>query len=84
MNAYAQQDAQYERRMSESDAIYSIYEDLMSDREFVRESIVEVRHRNPKAAKGGEFSGLVKDWIMDSALSQFEARSNRAAWGFYA
>ena len=83
MNPYAQQDAAYERRIEESEEIFSIYEELMGDRDVVRDAIVEVRYRNPTAAKGGEFSGLVEDWIMELAESQLESRSKKTALGMY-
>lgn len=78
MYAYADADRAYEEKMSRDEAIEAIFDEMMGDRELVRQAIVDVRNRHMSAKSGGEFSGLVRNYVWDMAGSEYSlSRINR-------
>lgn len=78
MNPYADADQAHEEKISRDEAIEAIFEEMMDDRELVRQAIVDVRNRHMSAKSGGEFSGLVRNYVWNMAASAYSlSRINR-------
>lgn len=72
MNAYTDADRAYYAGLDAVEKIHRIYERLMTDRDVVREAVIETRSRHPRAKRGGEFRELVMEKVLAIAEEEFD------------